>query len=181
MAGELVVGYDGSEGARAALTHATELAREPFGEIQTEEDENAKPGIVTIKVEGEGVGELPEAAATITTEDYGFVTEGLKAGRNTVKFDNVGKEPHHVIALPFTPGATLEEVKKAFESEEEPAGPPPVDFMKGTSTTVITGGQAQVADLELQKGKYALICFISDRAGGPPHVADDRRGGRPLT
>ncbi len=25
--------------------------------------------------------------------------------------------------------------------------------------------------LELKKGKYVPVCFISDRKGGPPHVA----------
>ena len=25
--------------------------------------------------------------------------------------------------------------------------------------------------MELKAGKYAFVCFISDRAGGPPHVA----------
>ena len=36
---------------------------------------------------------------------------------------------------------------------------------------MIDGGTKQVAQLELRKGKYALVCFIADRAGGPPHVA----------
>ncbi len=28
-----------------------------------------------------------------------------------------------------------------------------------------------MTDLELKKGKYALICFIQDRKGGAPHIA----------
>ena len=38
-------------------------------------------------------------------------------------------------------------------------------------TSIIDGGESLVTDLELQKGKYAFVCFIQDRAGGPPHVA----------
>lgn len=42
--------------------------------------------------------------------------------------------------------------------------------MRGT--TVLDGGAKQVTQLELAKpGKYALLCFIQDRAGGPPHIA----------
>ena len=63
-------------------------------------------------------------------------------------------------------------MKKAFrEQEEEASGPPPVDFEGGAGTAVLEGGMKQVAELELKRGKYALVCFISDRKGGPPHVA----------
>jgi hypothetical protein len=27
-----------------------------------------------------------------------------------------------------------------------------------------------VIDLELKRGKYALVCFVPDRKGGPPHA-----------
>jgi len=30
---------------------------------------------------------------------------------------------------------------------------------------------AQNITLDLKAGSYAVICFISDRKGGPPHVA----------
>jgi hypothetical protein len=37
---------------------------------------------------------------------------------------------------------------------------------------VAEGGLKQVVELELPKaGKYALICFVADRRGGPPHAA----------
>ena len=28
-----------------------------------------------------------------------------------------------------------------------------------------------ILETELEKGNYAFFCFVSDRAGGPPHVA----------
>lgn len=141
-----------------------------IGQIQSEGEE-IKPPTVTIEVEGEGGGELPDAPATITAVDYGFETEGLKAGKNTIKFDNAGEELHHVVAAPIAQGATFEDVKKFAMTEGEPTGPPPIEFMSARSTPVLDGGEAQVTDLELEKGKNVLLCFISDRAGGPPHVA----------
>jgi plastocyanin len=38
--------------------------------------------------------------------------------------------------------------------------------------TRIDGGTRQTTELDLEKpGKYALLYFVSDRKGGPPHVA----------
>ncbi len=122
---------------------------------------------------------LPKAAASITAEDsgtgkakeYGFSTTGLKAGTNQIKFANTGEELHHVIAFPYNKGTTLADVKKAFMQDGPPSGPPPVDFENTVGTPVLEGGTEQVTSIELKSGKYALVCFISDRKGGPPHVA----------
>jgi hypothetical protein len=35
---------------------------------------------------------------------------------------------------------------------------------------VLDKGGKQVDTLELTSGSYALLCFITDRAGSPPHV-----------
>ena len=118
-----------------------------------------------------GTGELPKAHSKITAKDYTFTTRGLKAGRNQVEFDNAGKELHHVIALPYRKGTTLATVKKTFKQQRPPSGPPPVDFESITGSAVLEGGQKQVTQLDLKRGKYALVCFVSDRKGGPPHVA----------
>ncbi len=129
-------------------------------------------GKAEFEVTGEAAdAELPSTDASITAVDYGFETDGLKAGKNTITFKNEGKELHHVIATPIAQGATIQEVEEFASSDEEPSGPPPLEFEKGTSTAVIDGGRTQVTELELQKGRYAFLCFISDRAGGPPHTA----------
>ncbi|MEJ7790634.1 MAG: hypothetical protein WKF65_01495 [Gaiellaceae bacterium] len=125
----------------------------------------------TFEVTGEaGDAELPEADATVTAEEYSFETEGLEQGVNRILFDNVGEELHHLIGFPYAEGATFEQVKGAFASDEAPQGPPPVDFERITSTTVLEGGTSQITELDLSAGKYAFVCFISNRAGGPPHV-----------
>jgi hypothetical protein len=50
--------------------------------------------------------------------------------------------------------------------------PPPLDFKNVAYTARIDGGTKQITELDLaKKGKYALLCFVSDRKGGPPHVA----------
>ncbi len=125
-----------------------------------------------LEVTGEATsGELPSAEAKITATEYDFTASGLEAGKNEVEFDNAGEDLHHVIAFPYAEGADLAAVKKVFMEEGEPSGPPPLDFESIAATAVLEGGAKQVAELDLKRGKYALVCFVSDRKGGPPHVA----------
>jgi hypothetical protein len=72
--------------------------------------------------------------------------------------------------VPYKPGATLAEVRKAFRRTG--GAEPPLDFSNVAYTARIDGGTKQITELDLAKpGKYALLCFVSDRKGGPPHVA----------
>ncbi len=129
-------------------------------------------GVATVEVSGEaGSAKLPTTPATIKAKEYSFEPSGLKAGKNRLTFENIGKELHHVVAAPLRKGATLADVKKFVATEGEPSGPPPLEFEQGVGTAVLDGGAKQVTELELQKGKYAFLCFIQDRTGGPPHVA----------
>ncbi|MGH3473459.1 MAG: hypothetical protein ACRDOT_00950 [Aeromicrobium sp.] len=128
----------------------------------------------TIEVTGKiGDAKLPAADATVTAEEYGFTTEGLVAGVNRTRFDNTGNERHHILAVPFAEGATLEDVKAFATSEGPPDGPPPIDFSQAVVTAVLEGGDSQIVELKLTSGKYAFVCFQSDRDGGPPHAAMD--------
>lgn len=136
------------------------------------EGRGLKFGVASFKVEGEADygAELPTTAAKIEAYEYGFRVSGLTAGKNTIEFSNTGREPHHVIAVPYGPGATLAEIRKAFRGEG--GAEPPLDYEKTSYTARIAGGAKQITELALDKpGKYALLCFVSDRKGGPPHVA----------
>jgi hypothetical protein len=141
----------------------------PAGTYYAVNDEPDEPAFSSFEVSADGEGgELPETDATITAREYSFEAEGLTAGKNTILFENAGKEPHHVIALPMQQGATVADVRRFLTTEK---GRPPVDFEQGAFTSVTGGGKDMAVELELKKGRYALVCFISDRAGGPPHVA----------
>lgn len=114
-----------------------------------------------------GDAELPSTTATIDAVDYSFEASGLKAGKQPVLFTNSGKEPHFALAAPIKPGKTIEDVEKSLKDE---SGPPPIIEDETVSTGILDGGREQVVDLELRKGAYALVCFVPDRAGGPPHA-----------
>ncbi len=123
---------------------------------------------------GDGGGEFPEADRTITATEYAFEVPELKAGTTTIEFDNAGEELHHVIAFPLLPDATSEDIDtfvKGVTGEAQPTGPPPFDFASVDGVAVIDGGKKLVTEIELKEGKYALMCFLTDAGGGPPHVA----------
>ena len=117
---------------------------------------------------GAGAGEVAAEGGTITATEYAFESDGLKAGRNTILFDNAGQEPHLVAAVGLKEGRTLAEARRFFRTEK---GEPPIDEGRSFSTAVVDGGVRQAVELNLDAGKYVLLCFIPDRKGGPPHVA----------
>ncbi len=118
---------------------------------------------------GDSQAKLPSVAAQITASEYDFEAANLQAGTNQVRFQNTGTEVHHAILFPLLGDATIADAEKFFKTEGKPSGPPPLDFENGASMTALDGGTDQVADLTLKSGRYAAVCFITDRAGGPPH------------
>ncbi len=119
------------------------------------------------EVAGDGKGEVEAPAATIDATEYAFKSSGLKAGKTKVLFANKGGEPHFVVGLPINQGKSIEDVKTFFKEEK---GKPPFSEKGGFDTPISDGGDEQVINLNLKKGKYALACFIPDRKGGPPHA-----------
>jgi hypothetical protein len=119
-------------------------------------------------VSGDSGAALPTPTAHIDASEYKFETSGLKAGDNLVEFKNVGQQLHLAFAAPIADGKTLDDVKAAFSSDDQSA-PPPVDFEKAVETDAIDPGGSIFVNWNLPSGKYALICFMTDRAGGPPH------------
>ena len=111
----------------------------------------------------------PRAPARIEAIDFSFRASGLRAGRNSVDFDNTGHEPHHAFLAPMRTGADIADVKRFFNTRSS-TGPPPVDGEGTRETVVIEGGDRQVTQLDLTAGRYALICFVRNRRGGPPHI-----------
>ena len=136
----------------------------------------AQGSLARVSVEdGDEAAELPDTDATIEMVDYDFEPTGLTAGTNRITMMNSGEEIHHTIAFPIRGDASIEEVEEVFAAppgEAPPGGgPPPLDFEGELGTTVLDGGRSQIVEFDLEPGRYALVCFVSDREGGPPHVA----------
>ena len=111
---------------------------------------------------------VPLAPARIDMRDYTFRVSGLRAGRNSVDVDNTGSHPHFAYFAPMRPGADLDDVRKYF-GERSSFGRPPVDAEGTRETAVLEGGERQVTQLDLPAGRYALLCYVRNRDGGPRH------------
>lgn len=130
-------------------------------------ESDADDAYAEFTVEGDGGEELAETDGTVEAREYSFTGAGLTAGRGQVTFDNAGEEPHHLVAAPIKPGKTIGDVRTFIKTEK---GAPPFDEEKTFDTAILSGGTSAVIDVDLQSGDYALLCFIPDRAGGPPHA-----------
>lgn len=174
-------------GDTASVTQVLAPGRYAISDDETAGGDGEGPGHAQRGAKGEFTvtgpasdAELPAQPATLTATDagegddreYGFEFKGLKAGTNQVRFENTGQELHHAVMFPINKGKTIEDVTAAFASDGPPKGPPPVDFDKAFHTQVIDGGVAQNIELDLQPGSYAVVCFIQDRKGGKPYVAN---------
>ena len=152
---------DVEPGETATVTQ--ELAPGKYLVADLETDANAE-----FEVTGEAAAsELPSDGGTIEATEYEFTASGLKSGGAPILFDNAGGEPHFIAAVGIKPGKTIADVRKFLETEK---GEAPVDESRGFSTAVIEGGQSQSIEVDLEEGDYALLCFVPDRAGGPPHA-----------
>jgi hypothetical protein len=131
-------------------------------------DSDADDAFAAFTVEGDEGDELPETDGRVEAVEYSFSAEALAAGSQSIRFENAGEEPHHLVGAPLLPGKTEADVKQFVKTEK---GKPPVDESKFFNTAILSGGQSAVVDLRLESGDYAFLCFIPDRAGGPPHAA----------
>lgn len=153
----------GSVPSGTTATVTQELAPGKYSVVDLDSDANTE-----LEVTGDsGAGELASEGGTIDATEYEFSSTGLKAGKSRVLFDNVGGEPHFIAGIGIRPGSTIADVRTFFKTEK---GKPPIDESRSFSTAVIEGGTKQSIDVDLEAGKYAFLCFVPDRAGGPPHV-----------
>lgn len=116
---------------------------------------------------------LPRPDSTVVASEYSFDIRGVKAGEQLVEFKNDGPDQlHHFVAFPIQPGKTVADVESALASNSQnQSEPPPLDFAHGVAVAVVDPGHSEVAKLTFAPGRYAFVCFLSDHAGGPPHLA----------
>jgi uncharacterized cupredoxin-like copper-binding protein len=128
---------------------------------------DAKAAGVTEVTGEESDEEIEGGEATVDAAEYVFNAETLPSGATEIAFDNIGAQPHHLIASKLKGDATAEDAEKFFKTEQ---GAPPMEEKGTKSTAVLEGGEGQLVTLNLEPGRYALYCFITDREGGPPHA-----------
>jgi hypothetical protein len=110
-------------------------------------------------------GAEPTADAVVTLKDYDFtLSKPLAAGKQTIRVDNAGPQPHEVAVIRLKPGKTPEDFERWGE---KPVGEAPGTLHGGVSG--IMPGTHAFMELDLPAGDYALICFVPDGKDGKPH------------
>ena len=132
-----------------------------------DKNNGTRGGIAQLDVEGDGEGDLPDAVGTISAKEYEFTVQNLKPGKTTVRFENTGKEFHHFIAGPITADNTLDDVKAYFAAEGQSRSSAP--RLREGCRVAGDGTGPRWCRPHPPAGNYAMVCFINDRAGGPPH------------
>ena len=124
---------------------------------------------------------LPESESSVTARDHSFDVD-VSAGRQTVNFINEGPdELHHAVFLPFHEGVDEAAAEAALDayltsaSEGARSPPPPELDLEGSENVsnfgLFSAGLGASYEADFRSGRtYAVVCFIQDRAGGPPHV-----------
>jgi len=121
-----------------------------------------------IELTGGTKGTLPTADTTVTAKDFTWDgLETLKAGDQTVKFSNAGKENHEAAIFELAPGKTIDDLTKFLGSQSAPSGPPPFVGIPGLALEAPVGQDA-VTKLTLKAGTtYGVLCFVGNAKG--PH------------
>lgn len=153
-------------GESATVTQVLEPGTYYAFDTETQRPPDPK-SVVSTEVTGDAAEEELEADATVEAGEYVFDSDTLPSGSNEIVFDNIGVQPHHLLASKLLGDSTAEDVEAFFKTEK---GRPPLSEKGTQSTAVIEGGEGQVVTLDLEPGRYAFYCFISDRQGGPPHA-----------
>lgn len=116
----------------------------------------------------------PKAAGTVDLNDFAFTTipTDLKAGKHTWAVTNKGKEIHEMGMLKLkAPAADVQKILVAPPPAPGSARPAP-PFEETGGFQAITPGMTGWATVDLEKGDYALVCFVPSPANqGKPHVA----------
>jgi uncharacterized cupredoxin-like copper-binding protein len=108
---------------------------------------------------------LPQADVTMTLRDYTFtMSETLRAGPRIVEVRNYGRQAHEVELVRLAPGKRGADVLRWIEKPEGAAPGVPL----GGVSPLASGGRSQFT-VDLEPGRYALICFLPDAADGKPH------------
>jgi hypothetical protein len=109
----------------------------------------------------------PTADVTMTLTDYTFtLSKPLTAGKQVIRVEDAGPQPHEVILVRLAPGKTAADVAAWIEKMQ---GPPPGEPIGGVAA-LHNGGHAYIT-VDLTPGEYGLLCFLPDAKDGKPHVA----------
>lgn len=122
----------------------------------------------TVTSSNSGLSE-PSGSTTVKLSEFKFdMPASYKAGDTTFKVENVGGQPHMFLLLHLAPGKSLQDAVNFVMENGPPSGQPPVDWAGGMDA--LSPQQNGYVRVNLQAGKYAVICPMMDPHTGKPHA-----------
>lgn len=122
------------------------------------------------------VDTLPAGDGTVLATDYAFAVPPLTVGRKTLVFRNAGAQMHFGAFLAFPEGVDEAGARQALDTVLAAPGGPRPEGVPEPRDAAYAGpfppGTGGTFEIDLERGRtYAVVCFLPDRAGGPPHAA----------
>ncbi|MDQ4149903.1 MAG: hypothetical protein M3164_07965 [Actinomycetota bacterium] len=161
------------------LTDADSVEGQPEeqeGEERPRLPQHFEQGMIKkVTVTGPTTVALPQAEKVISGKEYAFDITGFTAGNNEFLFRNDGpNQIHMVVVLEFPEGVderAADNMIKGFTSDQPPPPGTPEPQEAGFGGVFEVGGGSLFNVNARAERVYGFLCFIQDRAGGPPHVA----------
>lgn len=103
----------------------------------------------------------------ISGRDFAYdAPDEIPAGWTTFRFANEGVEPHHVTIVRLAEGVTPEDIVGSYG-----AGEPMVEGVTALGgPNAVVGQVVATTTVELEPGRYAIVCFIPS-PDGTPHLS----------
>lgn len=123
---------------------------------------------ITVTAAGATPPDEPKADVSMILDDYSFeLSRPLTPGRHVIRIENRAKQSHEAVIARLAPDKTLSQAVSWMNGGQ--VGPSPVVPLGGASG--LATGRHMYITVDLQPGRYVLLCFIPDVRTGKPHSA----------
>ena len=174
---QIIDGNDATETSTITLEPGDYVAWTSGPESDGPSSKDAMHATSLTVTEPQGDVAFPDTVGTITAKDYSFEID--PQGPGTYTFSNEGPDQfHHAIIVDFgtNDAATVEkDFPDILASDENTPPPADLDASQVNFDFAMSGvfgpGSKGTFEVPFESGHtYAVVCFMSDRAGGPPHA-----------
>jgi hypothetical protein len=109
----------------------------------------------------------PVADVTIDMLDFSYsLSTPLSAGEQTIRVNNKGQQPHEVFVARLASGKGVNDLLASL-APDAPADA--IDWQALGGISAIEAGAHAYFTVDLEPGRYALVCFAPDHGSGSPH------------
>lgn len=110
----------------------------------------------------------PSADVIVTGVDFSYVVNGtLKPGPRIIQFKNDGEQAHEVVLVKLQSGASTQNFLRAYR----PGGVPNPAGKTIGGVVGLDPGLDSYIQIDLEPGRYGLLCFLGDPITGAPHFS----------